>query len=97
MGKMLLCEPLSGKIFIMKKKEIKQISQFISDVYEGICEYDEPHIQQMQLNELYRVIKRLMDATFQSKDQQLKVLLAYLNVRAHNCKAYIERRLAVRN
>jgi hypothetical protein len=42
--------------------------EFLSDVLEGICEQDEPHIQQLQLNELYSVIKRLMDATFETTD-----------------------------
>ena len=37
----------------MEKAEIKYIADFLSDVFEGICEQDEPHIQQMQLNELY--------------------------------------------
>jgi len=80
----------------MKKAEIKQISEFLSDVYEGICEQDAPGIQQMQLNELYRIVKRLMDETFKTKDQQLKVLLASLEYKAHKCRECVERRLAVR-
>lgn len=81
----------------MEKVEIKRISDFLSDVYEGICEQDAPHIQQMQLNELYRVIKRFMDATFKTKDQQLKVLLASLEYTARQCKQQVEARLAVWN
>ena len=70
------------RITSMDKVEIKQISEFLSDVYEGICEQDPPHIQQMQLNELYRVIKKLMDETFKTNDQRLKVLLASLEYKA---------------
>jgi hypothetical protein len=81
----------------MKKAEIQQIRSFLSDVYEGICEQDEPHIQQLQLNELYRVIKRLMDATFETKDQGKKVLLASLEYKARQYKEQIETRLAIRN
>ena len=37
----------------MKKAEINQIGDFLSDVYEGIYEQDPPHVQRIQLNELY--------------------------------------------
>jgi hypothetical protein len=81
----------------MEKAEIKQISSFLSDVHESICEQDEPHIQLLQLNELYRVIKRLMDATFETKDQKLKALLASMEKKAREYKQQIEAILAVRN
>jgi len=81
----------------MEKAEIKKTSDFLSDVYEGICEQDPPYIQQLQLNELYRVIKRLMDANYTTKDQGLKVLLASMEYKARQCKQQIETRLAVRN
>jgi hypothetical protein len=38
-----------------------------------------------------------MDATFETKDQELKPLLATLEYKARKCKQCIERRLAVRN
>jgi len=81
----------------MEKAEIKHIADFISDTWEGICGGDEPTTMQLQLTELYRIIKKLMDATYQTKDQQLKVLLATLEYKARKCKECIERRLAVRN
>lgn len=81
----------------MEKVEIKQIGEFLSDVYEGICEQDGLHIQQQQLNELYRIIKRLMDETFITKDQEKKVLLASLELKARKCKDCIEIRTAIRN
>ena len=37
-----------------------------------------------------------MDETFKAKDQQLKVLLATLEMKARKCKQEIEQRLAVR-
>ena len=82
---------------LMKKAEIKRIAEFLSDVYEGICEWDERTTMELQLTELYDVIKRLMDATFETKDQRLKPLLATLEMKARKCKQEIERRLAVRN
>ena len=54
----------------MKKAEIKAIGDFLSDVYEGICEGDETTTMQQQLTELYRVIKRLMDLTSKAPERQ---------------------------
>ena len=81
----------------MKKAEIKQIDYFLTDVYEGLCEGDEPIAMQIQLEELYRVIERLMEATFKTKNRDKKVVLALLEKRAREYKAEIESRLAVRN
>jgi hypothetical protein len=66
---------ISGEI---DKAEVKQIADFLNDVYEGICECDDVTTMQMQLTELYRVIRLLMDETFKAQDQDLKVLLASL-------------------
>jgi hypothetical protein len=79
------------------KMEIIQISDFLYDVYEGLCEGDEPVTMWLQLTELYHVIKGLMDATFETKDQGLKVLSATLEYRARICKQRIDAKLAVRN
>ncbi len=81
----------------MEKAEIKQIADFLSNVYEGICEGDGRTTMELQLTELYDIIKRLMDTTFKTKDQQLKVLLATLELKARKCKQEIEQQLAVRN
>lgn len=82
----------------MKKAEIKEIGDYLKDLEEGLYEWDYRGITtQGQLTELYRIIKTLMDATFETKDQQLKVLLATLEYKARKCKECIERRLAVRN
>jgi hypothetical protein len=79
------------------KPEIKRINTFLNDVQEGICEGDEPATMQLQLSELYRVIQRLMDKTYETRDQQLKVALALLEKRAREYKQEIERILGVRN
>lgn len=81
----------------MDTAEIKRIGDFLNGVYEGICERDEPATMQLHLSELYRVIKNLMDETFNAKDQKLKVLLASLEYKARQYKQVIEERLAVRN
>lgn len=81
----------------MNKAEIKRIADFLSDVHEGICEQDEAIPMNLYLGELYKVIQTLMDETFNTKDQELKVLLATLEYKARKCKQHIEARLAVRN
>lgn len=81
----------------MERSEIKRISDFLSDVYEGICEQDGTYIQQMQLTELYRVIETLMDEIAKTKDEKHRVFLCYLEKRAIEYKDTIEARLAVRN
>jgi len=82
----------------MEKAEIKRIGDYLKDLEEGLYEWDYRGITtQGHLTELYRIIKRLMDATFETKDQELKPLLATLEYKARKCKECIERRLAVRN
>ncbi len=87
-----------SRIMAMQKAEIKQIGVYLKDLEEGLYEWDYRGITtQGQLTEFYRIIKRLMDATFETKDQQLKPLLATLEYKARKCKECIERRLAIRN
>ena len=82
----------------MQKAEIKRIADYLKDLEEGLYEWDYRGITtQGYLTELYRIIKWLMDATFETKDQELKPLLATLEYKARKCKQCIERRLAVRN
>jgi hypothetical protein len=90
--------PESHRITAIQKAEIKQIADYLKDLEEGLVEWDYRGITtQGQLTELYRIIKRLMDATYKTKDQELKPLLATLEYKARKCKQCIERRLAVRN
>jgi hypothetical protein len=81
----------------MDKAEVKQIADFLNDVHEGLCEGDGDAAMRLHLTELYRVIRRLMDATFATQDQELKVLLAGLEYEARLRKQEIEGRLGVRN
>ena len=80
----------------MEKAEIKAIGDFLSDVYEGICEEDSPDTQRLQLTELYKVIKRLMDLTSKAPERE-KQFFAMLEYNARQYKNIIEARLAVRN
>jgi len=83
---------------VMEKAEIKCIADFLKDLEEGLYEWDYRGITtQGHLTKLYGIIKRLMQATYETKDQQLKPLLATLEYKARKCKECIERRTAVRN
>jgi len=81
----------------MDKAEIKRIGDYLKDLEEGLYEWDYRGLTTLgHLTELHRIIETLMDATFKA-DQELKPLLATLELKARRCKQCIERRLAVRN
>ena len=95
---LLPIELIAGTISGMEKVEISHIADYITGLEKGLAErgYDTVAMQ-VQLPELYRIIKQLMDATFRTKDQDLKPLLAMLELKAHQCRKCIEQRTAVRN
>ena len=78
--------------------EIKQIGDYIKDWEERLPKslYDRIALE-IELPEFHRVIKRLMDETFKTKDQDLKMLLATLEYKARKCKECIEKTLAMWN
>jgi hypothetical protein len=82
----------------MEKDKIRQISEFLKDLEGKLYECDfNDIIARQKLNEVYRLIPRLMDATFEVKDSDLKILLASLEYKARKCKEYIELRTGIRN
>ena len=82
----------------MDKGQIKQIADYIKNLEEGLYERDCRGLADLgHVTKLHLIIKRLMDATFQSTDQRLTPLLATLEMKARRCKDCIETRLAVRN
>ena len=90
--------PLGLKLKRMDRTEIKCIGEYIKDLEEGLYEWDYRGITtQGHLTKLYGIIERLMQATFETKDQQLKPLLATLEYKARKCKQCIETRTGVRN
>ncbi|MHC4062090.1 MAG: hypothetical protein ACYSUC_04365 [Planctomycetota bacterium] len=63
----------------MEKAEIKQIADYLKDLEEGLYEWDYRGLLTLShLTRLYDIIKQLMDATFETKDQKLKPLLAIM-------------------
>jgi hypothetical protein len=82
----------------MEKPEIKQIGEFLKELEESIYSGECDTISmRLLLPDISQTIKVLMDATFKTKDQELKPLLAYMELRLRECKDYIEQRLGVRN
>ena len=82
----------------MDKAQIKQIADYIKDLEEGLDAWDyRGPITLGHLTKLHQIIERLMKATFETEDQELKPLLATLEYKARLCKQCIENRLAVKN
>jgi len=81
----------------MDKAEIQQIANFLKRVRSDLFESGGDASLHLHLTELYRVIRRLMDATFTTQDQGLKMLLATLEKQARRYEQEIEKRPEVRN
>ena len=81
----------------MTNTEIDQIKSFIADVHEALRMGEISATRHFYLMELHRVIKRLMDETFKTEDQDMKVALATLEYAARKQKSAIEERLGMRN
>jgi len=82
----------------MEKAEIKKIADYLTDLEEGLDKHGYRGLTDLgHVTKLHLVIMRLMDAAFQTKDQQLKPLLVTLEMKARKCKDCIEARLAVMN
>lgn len=78
--------------------QVKQIADYVKELEEGLVEWDYDQIaMQAELPYLYQIIQLLMDATYKTRDQRLKPLLATIEYKARKCKQCIEERLAVRN
>ena len=82
----------------MQKAEIKAIADYLADFEKGLARVDNRTRPTLgHLTEIEQVIGTLNDETFKTKDQELKPLLATLELKTRKCKECIERRLTVRN
>jgi len=82
----------------MDRTKIKQIADYLKDLEEGLVELDYRGTLTLgDLNRLYVIITDLMQATFETDDRQLKLLLASLEYKARKCKHCIEGLLAIKN
>ena len=81
----------------MQEPEIQQTASLLNRVRHDLSEGGGDTTLHLHLTDLYRVIQRLMDATFATQDRGLKMLLATLEKQARECKQETEERLGVRN
>jgi len=82
----------------MEKPEIKQIGAYLKDLEEGLVEWDYDNLaMQTEYPKLYETIQRLMQATLETDDQDLKLVLAALECNARHCLDCIERRTNIKN
>lgn len=82
----------------MQKAQIKQIGDYLKSLEYSLSTPDSnPTSFQTELSRIYETIKLLMDETFKTKDQELKSLLAYMELRMRKCRDIVEERLGVRN
>ncbi len=78
----------------MDKSQIKQIEDYIKNLEEELSTGNYSHISmQAKLPNIHKNIKLLIDATFNTKHHELKILLPYMEMRLRKCKQCIEGRL----
>jgi len=67
----------------MEKAEIKRIADYLKDFEEGLYEWDYRVITILRhFIELYHINKRLIQATFEAKDQELKPLFGQIRIQS---------------
>jgi len=82
----------------MTKPQIKQISNYLNNLENSLNSQDySPTTLQTELSKIYETIKLLMDETFKAKDRELKIQLAYMELRLRKCRDKIEMGLGIRN
>ena len=82
----------------MEMAEIRHIGDYLGELEEGLELWVHQGPATLgDLNQLHVIIERLVNAIYETDDQELKPLLATLEYKARRCKQCIEDRLAVRN
>ena len=76
----------------MTNSQIKEIAEYIKELQTGL--YDMKYVAiATEYPILYSKIELLMNETFKTKDKDLKVLLAYIELQARECLEFIKRRM----
>ena len=82
----------------MEIAEIRHIEDYLGDLEEGLelwVHQGPPTLG--DLNRLHVIIERLVNAIYETDNQELRPNLVSLESKARRCKKCIEKRLAVRN
>jgi len=78
--------------------EIKPTFDYLKELEEQLYEFELSEVEMtLEMNTLYELIEKLMDMTFKSKDDKMKVKLALLEKKARECHDCIKSRLVVQN
>ncbi len=80
----------------MDEAEIRRIASYVEGLEHGFADWQcrEPATHR-QLIKLHLTIERLACAICETRDEQLKSMLAALEGRARRCKQHMESRVAV--
>ena len=71
----------------MDKTELHKIAQYVSEVEQDLMEQEyDNNAMQVELGELYRVIKRLMDASAAEPSSEGRTKLAKIEYKARQCR-----------
>ena len=76
----------------MTKSEVKEIAEYVKQLQAGLLDMKYVAIAN-EYPILYSKIELLMNETFRTKDKDLKVLLAYIELQARECMEFIKRRM----
>jgi len=78
--------------------EIKPTFEYLKELEEQLYEFELSEVEMtLEGHNLYKLIEKLMDMTFKSKDDDVKVRLALLEKKARDCYDCIKSRLVVQN
>jgi len=82
----------------MNNTEIKQTLNYLKEVEEQLYEFELSETEMtLEMHHLYKLIEKLMDKTFESKDENIKVRLAVIEKKARECYDCIKSRLVIQN
>jgi hypothetical protein len=76
----------------MTKTEVQEIAEYVKELQAGLFDMTYVGIA-LEYPILYAKIELLMNETFKTKDKDLKVLLAYIELQARECLEYIKRKM----
>ena len=78
--------------------KIKPTLDYLKELKEQLYEFELSHVEMtLEMHSLYKLIEKLMDMTFESSDDKMKVRLALLEKKARECYDCIKSRLAMQN
>ena len=78
--------------------ETKPTFDYLKELEEQLSEFELSDVEMtLEMHTLYKLIEKLMDMTFKSKDDKMKVRLALLEKKARECHDCIKSRLVVQN